>query len=200
MQSKLLCSLLLGSLAVCSCATAQVSISNGSVSLGGQITLPDGLAKAFGDIDNNTFKCSLVPIMRKYVLFRAKGGDTLPAMVSSDRAISTDTEAGYPVMAMIEAPDGNYRILIPAILAFKVDLEPGAKLFSNGFDIETTRSIKAGESIPVLYVGGQALLSTEASAITRGNGSPSEPAVRIFLGSSNRIAIVATWRVEKSLQ
>jgi hypothetical protein len=205
MRTKLLLFiLLLVSLAVASAANAQISISVGddgksSVSLGGQITLPDGVAKSFGDIDNTTFKCSIVSGMRKYLFSRAKAGDTLAAMVSDDRAVSMDTEAGHPVMAMIKGSDGSFRTVIPATLVFKTDVQPGTVLRVEGFDVEVTRPIKAGESIPALYFGGEAVLSTASAATAPGGASLLEPMVRVFPGKVNRAAIVGVWRIARNL-
>jgi hypothetical protein len=150
----------------------------------------------FATIDNKTFTCSLSPLkLKDWVQDKAKDGkQVLAAMVSSGRAVSIDTEDGYPIMAVIEGSDGDDRILMPAVLTFKVDLKAGAVLHSDGYDIETKRAIKVGDSIPTLYISGPAIISVGATEETVAN-----PLVSVFhAGSKNRSATIGVWRIGRT--
>ena len=181
-------------------ASAQISMSKNAdgattTYLAGQIPVPNGLMGMYAAIDNKTFTCTLIQ--------QLKDGDLLPAMVSTAQAFSIDrVHAGYPLLAMIKGPDGEHRALMPALLKFKIDIQPGEVLHSDNLDIETTRKIKAGDSVTVLYINGPVILSVEAAEEDR--KAPEFPAkakpwFTVFyndINTKSRSATIDVWRVE----
>jgi len=120
-------------------------------------------------------------------------------MTSEDQAWSIDkTPAGYPILAMVKSSDGKFRSLFPSSCKVKIDIKAGAPLHSGRHEVETKRSIKASDSIPVLFVG-ESLLSVEA-ADGPGKGSQAQPWFTVFEGDArpdDRRATIEAWRIEK---
>jgi hypothetical protein len=165
----------------------------------GQIQIHSELADLFYVIDNDVFLCTPVEEPRT-------PGMVLDAIGSADQTWSVNSvpmstgvrTVRYPVFADVQTPSGARRVLIPATLKVKIDIKAGETLHSKGqlaFDITTMRSIKAGESLSVLYINAKknapAILSVETA-----DGSPSFTA---FLRSDNpdgRRTAIDAWKVE----
>jgi hypothetical protein len=196
--------LLLGMLAAGYAANAQqttslpsIMMANNRTFLAGQITISKDLAPLLHALDNSIFTCTLVQPL--------KSGDVVAAMTSEDQAwsadktrIGTDTVA-YPILAMVKTSDGGFHSLFPAVLKVNVDVAAGAILHSGTHEIKTTRAIKAGDSIPVLFIDGQSILSVGAADGTT-KDSEAQPWFAVFEGDlkpDGRTAIVGAWRVEK---
>jgi transcriptional regulator CtsR len=116
------------------------------------------IKKVLSGIDSELFRCTLLePI---------KGGDDWSALVNSGQAWSmSDVELNnlaYPIVAMIKGSSDRTFTVVPAVLKAKMDIEPNRIMRSSGYAIESRRSIKAGDSIPVLIVGDH-VLSVEAA-------------------------------------
>ncbi len=171
--------------------------------LASQLTVSKGLADMFSTVDINLFTCTLVQPFKE--------GDLIGAMASQDQAWSISTVAlsvgtkdiQYPIMAELQGSDGGMRGLSPAMLTFKTDIKAGDVLHSNDFDIETKRSFKAGDSIPVLYIQGGSglwLLSVEAADATvpMTESKPLFTAISISKDATpdNRRATIEAWRTE----
>jgi hypothetical protein len=152
-----------------------------------------------GDIsalETKSFTCTPVYPLKK--------GDKVAAMVSDDQAWSPDThllqvgtnQVAYPIFAMVKSADGFHSVF-PAILKAKTDIKAGETLRSDGYQIEAKRAVKAGDSIPVLFVG-DSLLSVEAAtgAKNKGEAEPWFAAYKDDTKASDRAALVEAWRLE----
>ena len=168
----------------------------------GKIKISGYLVDLFYVIDNDIFLCT--PIEEPRTL-----GVVLDAIGSADqtwsvRATSLSNGARtvrYPIFADVRTANGERRVLIPATLNVKIDIQAGQILHTKDppvFDITATRSIKAGESFSVLFINGKndtpSILSVETA-----NGAPVFAA---FLRSDNpdaRRAAIEAWRIESDL-
>jgi hypothetical protein len=185
------------------CADKQVASNDAGGKSGtfgaGQIKISGYLVDLFYVIDNDIFLCT--PIEEPRTL-----GAVLDAIGSADqtwsvRATSLSNGARavrYPIFADVRTANGERRVLIPATLNVKIDIQAGQVLHTKDplvFDITATRSIKAGESLSVLFINGKndtpSILSVETA-----NGAPVFTA---FLRSDNpdaRRAAMEAWRIE----
>jgi len=167
----------------------------------GQIQISGYLADLFYVIDNDLFLCSPVEEART-------PGTVLTAIGSADQTWSTTSKQlsngtrtlQYPIFADVRTPTGERRLLIPATLKAKIDMEPGAVLRSADgpvFDVSATRSIKAGDSFPVLFINGRnntpAILSVEAA-----NGVPFLAAFLRDENPNGRRAAIEAWQIENN--
>jgi len=191
-------------------ANAQASGSDGRTRtfLGGQLDLDSD----FQPVDNKSFTYRPVQPLAKH--------DALVAMVSSDQAWSVYTAgaaqrsqdekgdstndrtsardvgavlAKYPVVGMVKTSDGNIHWLYPAVLKAKTDIQAGKVVQGDGYQIETERSVKAGDSISVLVVGG-VILSIEGTAASKPWFTASKNGAR----PNDRASAIKAWRIEKA--
>ena len=176
-----------------------ISTSRGPAS-GGSKTFFAGSFKISQDVgavlrtlDNNSFACTLIQPL--------ENGTEIAAMTSEDQAWSiAKTPGGYPIEGMVKSSDGKFRSIFPAVLKAKVDIRAGAVLHSGRYDIETQRPIKAGDSIPALFIGGRSLLSIDSSGVA-GRASAARPWFTVFEGDAKpdeRRAVVEAWAVEEN--
>jgi hypothetical protein len=168
----------------------------------GKIKISGYLVDLFYVIDNDIFLCT--PIEEPRTL-----GVVLDAIGSADqtwsvRATSLSNGARtvrYPIFGDVRTANGERRVLVPATLNVKIDIPAGQVLHTKDplvFDITATRSIKAGESLSVIFINGKndnpSILSVETA-----NGAPVFTA---FLRSDNpgaRRAAIEAWRIESDL-
>ena len=148
---------------------------------------PDGFTYS-----NEAFACDFVQVK----------GEVLVAYTSESGAMSintmpvTDGEnvVRYPVMSTIKVLGGEFRIVLPAVLKAKIIIKTGDIVHYGGYVIEATRTIKAGDSISVLVVGGTSVLSVEA-------GEGAKPWFTAFKEgaklNNDRAAAFEAWRIEK---
>lgn len=167
---------------------AQISIQTNSdgtssVSLAGQMSVPEGMDKIFTDIDNTLFSCSVVAPVKSFFQ-RVKGKATLAAMVSDKGAISIDHEEGLPIEAIIGGV-----VFVPAKCTFKADVPAAADRTVGKFRVHTTRAFKAGERVVVLY-GTQ----KTAALMSRTSGGGSGPAFAAYADGSVGASFLAGWR------
>lgn len=173
--------------------------------LASQFTIPTGFSGLFYNVDNSIFTCTLVQPLKE--------GDTIATIASHDQSwsaaktpllIGTD-RVQYPIFATMTFSNGNTRAPLPAVLKFKIDIKAGAVLHStadaksNTFIIETKKAIKAGDSIPVLFINGPSILSVEATAKTKAS-SGSQPWFIAFVTESkpdDKRESIEAWRIEK---
>lgn len=129
-------------------------------------------------------------------------GDKVAAQVSQDQAWSVDKRAfkvgtnqiTYPIMAMVRSTDGFHSIF-PAVLKAKIDIKAGETLRLDGYQVETKRALKTGDTIPVLLIG-DALLSVEAAEGNKSDATPLFAAYKDGTKVSDRAPLVEVWRVE----
>jgi len=193
-------------LALAGCAGQQTPSGDppakGETFASGQIKVSGYLVDLLYVVDNDTFRCTPVEAPRTL-------GAVLDAIGSEDQTYSVNATSlsmgartvRYPIFADIRIANGERRVLIPATLTVKVDMQAGQVLStkeSPAFDVTATRSIKAGESLSVLFINGKhdtpSILSIETT-----NGAPSFTA---FLRSDNpegRRAALEAWRIESEL-
>lgn len=132
-----------------------------------QLTVTQELSSLFYDVDNDIFACTLAngPLQQ---------GDVIDVMASKNQTWSVNTvplpvgtaKIKCPIIGAVKGLNGDVQVLLPALMRFKVDIPAGRVLHSTGslgFDIESTRSIKAGDTIAVLFVSGPATLAIEAT-------------------------------------
>ena len=141
-------------------------------------------------IDNKVFSCTAVSQLKK--------GDVLAAKVSNAQSWSEDEvkvfgDVTYPILGC-----SHGAAMYPAILKAKVDMKAGGIIRSGGYVIEAKRSVKAGDRIPVLVVGGRwnpnmtSMLSVE---VVHGTETPWFTAFSKDAKSGDRADAVAFWRL-----
>ena len=153
-------------------------------------------------IDNERFLCT--PIEEPRTL-----GAVLDAIGSADQTWSvkaTSLSNGsravrYPIFGDVRTASGERRVLIPATLKVKIDIQAGQILHTKDplvFDITATRSIKAGESFSVLFINGKndtpSILAVETA-----NGAPFFTAFLRNEDPEARRAAIEAWRIESDL-
>jgi hypothetical protein len=185
------------------CADKQVASNDAGGKSGtfgaGQIKISGYLVDLFYVIDNDIFLCT--PIEEPRTL-----GAVLDAIGSADQTWSvkaTSLSNGaravrYPIFADVRTANGERRVLIPATLNVKIDIQAGQVLHTKDplvFDITATRSIKAGESLSVLFINGK----NDTPSILSVETAKGAPVFTAFLRSDNpdaRRAAMEAWRIE----
>lgn len=180
-------------LVVVACAAPQrpqISTSNARAFLAGQTSINGDIAADLPTFEKGILTCALVQPLKK--------GDVVAVMVSEDQAWSIDkTPAGYPIVATVKTSDGEFRSLFPAVLKATISIKAGTVLHSGHYDIETMRSIKDGDSIPVIFTG-RSLLSVGAVEGTR-KGGEAQPWFTVFQVEAkpdDRRGAIEAWRIE----
>lgn len=122
--------------------------------IAGQLNVSQAFAALLRNLDNTIFTCTLVQPLQ--------AGDVLAVQSSDDQVWSVNRVplAGMPnkqysIIAAVTPADGDRRVIVPALVKFKRDIESGAVLRSDdspAVEIETQRAVKAGQSIPVFFV------------------------------------------------
>jgi hypothetical protein len=149
------------------------------------------LARDIDSLETKSFVCKLVTPLKK--------GD-IAAMTSEDQAWSIQKESmevgkhreSFSVMAIAKAKDGAFHTFFPARIEFKIDVAIG-KSIRDGYQIETTRSIKTGTRIPVILVGLSSMLSIESE-----EGAKAQPWLIVHegdLSANDRSALIDIWRI-----
>ena len=186
-------------LAVCGRIIAQPAISISSDPSGKSRAFLSGAISISGDIqtiETKSFTCIPVKAFKK--------GDKVAAMLSDDQAWSVDkmplqvgtNKVQFPILAMVKCSDGFHGIF-PAVLKMKADVVAGETLKADGYQIDSNRAVKAGNSISVLLIG-DSLLSAEAAEEVK-NKSESKPwftAHKDEMKPGERAALVEAWRIE----
>ncbi|MGD0629992.1 MAG: hypothetical protein ABR987_11585 [Terracidiphilus sp.] len=191
-------------LATVSALSAQVSVSrNGggeSVAwIAGDMSTNTAEAGLFADVENKTFGCSLLPPVMRY-LQNLKEGDRLAGMVSERGAISSGREGGWPIKAIIKIDKDHFVVIMPGTLTMKVSVNAGEVLHTDDYDIKSTRAVKAGDSISVLYIlplweaNFKVFLSTGEDDTVPPNQRAAPWLSALHSGVDNRDGIVAAWR------
>jgi hypothetical protein len=103
----------------------------------------------------------------------------------------------YPIWAMVKCSDG-WHTLFPAVMTFKMDIRADQVVHVDGFQIESRRAVKAGESISVILVDLSSVISIEAiqqSATAKATTTnPWFIAHKDDLEPSGRNAAIEAWR------
>ena len=175
--------------------------SIGQVSLGGQINVSDNIQP----FENSSFTFTPAQQLDK--------GDVLAAIGSGEEAWSVDKIADqfgkpyaivpsddnkaaklspYPIVGMVSCSDGSVCVIYPGILQLKKNIAVGQIIRSGGYVIKVTKVAKAGEMIPVLSVGDDAILSIESA-----NEKPWFTAYKINTNAKDRVDFIKAWRAEK---
>ena len=155
------------------------------------------LARDIDSVENKSFVCK--------VLIPLKKGD-IAAMTSADQAWSIQKESmevgkrreSFSVMAIAKANDGAFHTFFPAWMEFKIDVATGSKTIKNGYQIQTTRSIKTGNRIPVILVGLSAMLSIESEEGAKDSNAMAQPWLIVHegdLSANERSALIDIWRI-----
>ena len=156
-------------------------------------------ADLFRSITNKSFTCTVVMPLT--------AGDVIASQVSSDQAWSVTTvpllistnNVQFPILASVTTSHGRIAVL-PAVLKLKIDIKAGEGLQTEGFYIETTRPLKAGDSIPVLFMdGGPSIVSVESGDGSK-EGSKTKPWLTAYEASESseeRQAPIEAWKIER---
>jgi hypothetical protein len=108
----------------------------------------------------------------------------------------------YPVVGIIAHPLPNdmvaFYVLQPATLKAKVDIKPGQAIHSGGLEINVTRSVKAGDSIPAIFDGYGRVLSAEADEGLKSESKPWFTAFKEGTDPDDRADAIRAWRIEKN--
>ena len=159
------------------------------------------LANGLSGVYNNAFACTPVHPLKK--------GDTLAADISNyeiwgreHAQLSVGTyNVKHPILGLVaetfKDKDGSeyfkYVTVYPTVCKAKTDIKAGVALHSSGYVIETSRSVKAGDSIPAVCVYGDEILSV-------GAGSEARPWFTAFpegTKSDPRSHAIEVWNKEK---
>jgi predicted secreted protein len=168
-------------------AGAPPARSQGDISVDGDIS----------SIDQPAFTCTPVAIF--------KNGDKVPALISDNAAWSVTTKplqigtnsVSFPILATIKNGPFETEVLVPAIFKIKTQINPGAPLHTNDLQITTTRTLKAGEVLPVVAVG-DSVLSLETSSNPQ-NTADLRPLFTIFPDNcppAEQASHIAAWAME----
>lgn len=182
----------IGGLTVTSVQNSQPSTTfrNGRTILPGEISI----GAAIPAIETKSFICTPFQPFKK--------GDKLPATFELDRQgqqtswsvskhplqIGAD-QVVYPVIVI-----GLGHTLLTAVVKAKTDINAGETLRSDGYQIETKRAVRAGDSISVLFIIGNmniSLLSIESD-------SDGRPWFRAFMDDMKpdaRTSAIEAWRM-----
>ena len=163
--------------------------ANGNVVYGTELAGQVSVKRDISFVNNEAFSYTPVHPLKK--------GDVLAAKVSQDEGWSVAVAkllvggkyVDYPALATI-----RNRTVYPAVLKTKLTIQAGAVIHSGGYIIEVKRPVKIGDTIPVVCVGDDAVLSV-------GAGSEAEPWFSAFkegIGLKDRAADVKAWRTEKN--
>lgn len=179
-------------------AEAQISISKDKSGktrtfLAGQLSVGHDIAS----VENKSFVCTVLKSLKK--------GDTIAAMTSEDQAWSIQKESmevgkqkeSFSVMAMAKGKDGAFHAFFPAWIEFKLDVAAGKTIHTNGFQIQATRSIKAGNRIPVILVDMSSMLSIEPVEEVKDSNTTLLPWLIVHeedLNADKRSALIDIWR------
>jgi len=163
----------------------------GEISVGGDISV----------IETKLFTCTPVQLFKK--------GDKIPAMLEIEQTGNKEwsisnhplqigtSQVAYPIAAIVTTSDGVGYALFPAVLKAKTDIEAGKMLHSDGYQIETRRAVKAGDSISVFFIigsGAYSLLSIE----TAGDGKPWFSAFTDDMKLNARTSALETWQITRA--
>ena len=126
-----------------------------SVGLAGGLTVGADIPT----IVKKPFTCTPVAPLKK--------GDPLAPTYGGDSIYSLDTwkftldigSVEIPILGMIKSSKGAFQLMFPAILKPSIDMNPGAMLQLDGYQIEVAKAAKAGESIPVIVFVGAGIMS-----------------------------------------
>jgi len=97
----------------------------------------------------------------------------------------------YPIWAMVKCADG-WHTIFPAVLKLKTDIKPGAVVRVDGFQIDSKRAARAGDSISIILVafaGGFSMVSIQTQ-----QSSPWFTAYKDDLAPAGRPAALEAWR------
>lgn len=128
-------------------------VGSGEGSLGSIV-----LKKAISKIESDAFTCALfepVTADQKWSAF-VKGNQSWSM---------SNVQVGqfaFPIVAMVKTPTNRTFTIFPATLRAKLEIKAGSAMTSGEYVIEAERSIKAGDTFPVLIVGNN-ILSVEAT-------------------------------------
>lgn len=157
-----------------------------------------------GDIDgvtNKAFICRLLHPLKKgdkldsrmsFALGQGWAFQTCPMRIGTQ-------QVAYPISALVRCSDGKAQNLFPAVMEVKIDIKAGEVVHSEGYQIESSRSVKAGESIPSLFVGESSVLSIETAEGTN-TTKDVRPCITAFkedVKPNDRSTAIEAWRIEK---
>lgn len=188
----------IGGLIITSAQNSQPStcIDNGKAFLAGEFSVSGGDAAA---IETKSFTCTPVEPLKKdekvpamFELGKTEKDNKLWSV--SKRSVQVGTnQVAYPTAAMMASSDGVGHAFLLAVLKAKTDLKAGEKLRADGYQIETARAVKAGDSISVVLIVGNndiSLLSIEADS----SGKPWFAAFKDDIKPGGRASAIEIWR------
>jgi hypothetical protein len=156
-----------------------------------------GAIKLTGDIpslDNKAFACTQAPYIKNGSQFAARGSWSM----DTDSVEVDGRAADVPTIAMLSCSDGSSLCVFPAVLKAKIDMKAGEIIHSDGYEIQTTRAVKAGETIAVFRVGDTSVVSV-ASDGKGANADASNPWFTAFkeaTKTSDRSVSIDAWHAE----
>lgn len=169
-----------------------ITIRNGRTVLPGEISIHAEIPA----VETKAFTCTPFQPFKK--------DDKLPAMFELDQtgeqtvwSVSKRSlqigakQVAYPVVVV-----GLGHTLLTAVLRAKTDIKAGERLRSDGYQIETKRAVRAGDSISMFFVIGNAnisLLSIEAAS----DGKPWFAAFTDDMKPDARTSAVEIWGMVK---
>ena len=154
------------------------------------------IAKDITPLETAVFTCKPV--------IEFKQDDELASLVSENEAWSEKKHSveinkrhlTYPVFGIVKASDGAFHSLIAATVTFKKEIQAGKVSNLDGFSITTSRTVKTGETIPVVWVATGVILSIEPSTVDANKKEQPSPWLKISkigLQPKNNSIAVEMW-------
>jgi hypothetical protein len=118
------------------------------------------------NIDDDAFSCTQVD--------QLTAGRRISAIVKVNEGQSRSmgdvrlNDLAHPIVAMIRTTNSKTFTIIPAVLKAKIDISAGRAMRLGGYIIDSQRSIKRGDTLPVLMVGDFILSVEDVGKINGG--------------------------------
>lgn len=148
------------------------------------------------EVDKSTFTWKMVhPLKKGSLAFMERGekGQNVAWSVSTYSFDVGQNRVSYPIEAIVPPCSGGWcHLMLLGIFKAKIDIKAGDTLRMDGYQIRAGRTVRAGDTIPVLSWGYTEYLSIEAA----NDGEPWLTAFRDETNPSDRASTLEAWRTE----
>src|SRR5713101_4229829 len=137
---------------VTTAANGQITVGGGKTILSGQINIGADIPS----VEASAFSCVTVKTLKKgekiVGIFQIDQSGQNKIWSSSKHSFYIGSaKIVYPIAAIVPTPDKIGHTIFAANLKAKTSMKAGDKLSIDGYEIEASRPVASGESIPVLF-------------------------------------------------